>query len=155
MVLCLCAVCVCCVRKAVSVPVCSRSQWTVNTRGIWQSSRPCQVSLHSTYQVTNFKNLCCENVQRWHRASGITLMKNGVTVQTVVLLAVVAPVYPDTVWVGGLRAPHIAGLFHVLKLVFSVCFWATAFALNPFDLLLIHCVTLFTFKTLLSMPCCE
>lgn len=48
-----CCACVLCVRKAVAVPVCSWSQWTVNPRGIWQSNRPWKVRLHSTHKKKN------------------------------------------------------------------------------------------------------
>lgn len=71
-----CCACVLCVCKAVAVPVCSRSQWTVH------SSRPSKVSVHSTHEdeISTFRF----NNVTWNRAFGTTLMKNDVTVLIVV-----------------------------------------------------------------------
>lgn len=78
-----CCACVLCVRKAVAVPVGSRSQWTVNTRGIWHGSRPWEGKC-TLYTPRWELQLCCFNIVSCDRAFGTTLMKNGVTAQMVV-----------------------------------------------------------------------
>lgn len=132
-----CVVPVSCVRKAVSVPVCSRSQWTVNTRGIWQSSRPCQVSLHSTHEEKNVRT-CAVKMSRsdtgrlaspsWRMASQCRLLWLSSKLYSTVVCGGTWPLLFDTVCVDVLKAPLSAERNHVLKPVFNICFCPTVFA---------------------------